>query len=78
MQRWSGTNKRLIADELIVTPSESCHQHGAGATRVTLNLPAAAVDKLSRLAEAGGGDAELLRELGILSLRLEGGQVKNI
>ena len=36
------------------------------------------MDKLSRLAEAGGGDAELLRELGILSLRLEGGQVKNI
>ena len=34
------------------------------------------MDKLSRLAEAGGGDAELLRELGILSLRLEGGQVK--
>lgn len=34
------------------------------------------MDKLSRLAEAGGGEAELLRDLGILSLKVEGGQVK--
>ena len=60
-----------------VTPLESCHLSGAGATRVTLNLPAAAVDKLSRLAEAGGGEAELLRDLGILSLKVEGGQVQD-
>ena len=33
------------------------------------------MDKLSQLAEAGGGDSDLLRELGILSLRVEGGQV---
>ena len=59
-----------------VAPSESCHLPGA--TRVTLNLPAAAVDKLSRLAEAGGGEAELLRDLGILSLKVEGGQVNHI
>ena len=42
---------------------------------MTLNLPAAAADKLSQLAEAGGGQEDLLRELGILSLRVEGGQV---
>lgn len=35
------------------------------------------MDKLSRLAEAGGGEAELLRDLGILSLKVEGGQVKH-
>lgn len=35
------------------------------------------MDKLSRLAEAGGGEAELLRELGILSLKVEGGQVQD-
>ena len=36
------------------------------------------MDKLSQLAEAGGGDSDLLRELGILSLRVEGGQVLDI
>ena len=70
-----GANNDLVPDELNVTPPEACHPTGAGATRVTLNLPAAAADKLSQLAEAGGGQEDLLRELGILSLRVEGGQV---
>ena len=40
--------------------------------KVTFNIPKDAAEKLARLAEAGD---EVLRELGILSLQMEGGQV---
>ena len=40
--------------------------------KVTFNLPKDAAEKLSKLAEAGD---DVLRELGILSLEMEGGQV---
>ena len=40
--------------------------------KVTFNLPKDAAEKLSGLAEAGD---DVLRELGILSLQVEGGQV---
>ena len=40
--------------------------------KVTFNLPKDAAEKLSGLAEAG---EDVLRELGILSLQMEGGQV---
>ena len=40
--------------------------------KVTFNIPKDAAEKLAKLAEAGD---EVLRELGILSLQMEGGQV---
>ena len=40
--------------------------------KVTFNLPKDAAEKLSKLAEAGD---DVLRELGILSLEMEGGEV---
>ena len=43
--------------------------------KVTFNLPKDAAEKLSGLAEAGD---DVLRELGILSLQVEGGQVRSV
>ena len=40
--------------------------------KVTFNIPPEAAAKLARLAEAGD---QVLRELGILSIQVEGGQV---
>ena len=40
--------------------------------KVTFNLPKDAAEKLAQLAQSGD---EVLRELGILSLQMEGGQV---
>ena len=63
----------FIVEELNVTgQSEGPSNHG---TKVTLNLPAAAADKLSQLLAAGD---HVLRDLGIASLQLEEGQVWSI
>ena len=43
--------------------------------KVTFNLPKDAAEKLAQLAQSGD---EVLRELGILSLQMEGGQVKSL
>lgn len=43
--------------------------------KVTFNIPKDAAEKLAKLAEAGD---QVLRELGILSLQMEGGQVSNV
>ena len=42
--------------------------------KVTFNLPKDAAEKLAQLAQSGD---EVLRELGILSLQMEGGQVND-
>ena len=42
--------------------------------KVTFNLPKDAAEKLAQLAQSGD---EVLRELGILSLQMEGGQVNH-
>ena len=41
--------------------------------KITFDLPAEAAEKLSELAKAGDNNA--LREMGILSLQIQGGQV---
>lgn len=41
--------------------------------KITFDLPRDAADKLAKLAESGD---DALRELGILSLQVEGGQVR--
>ena len=41
--------------------------------KITFDLPAEAAEKLSKLAETGD---DVLREMGILSLQIQGGQVK--
>ena len=41
--------------------------------KITFDLPAEAAEKLSKLADAGD---DQLRELGILSLQIQGGQVR--
>ena len=43
--------------------------------KVTFNLPKDAAEKLAQLAQSGD---EVLRELGILSLQMEGGQVNSL
>ena len=43
--------------------------------KVTFNLPKDAAEKLAQLAQAGD---DVLRELGILSLQMEGGQVNRL
>ena len=42
---------------------------------MTFNLPKDAAEKLAQLAQAGD---DVLRELGILSLQMEGGQVNRL
>lgn len=61
----------FIVEELNVTGQSEAGSSNHG-TKVTLNLPAAAVDKLSQLLAAGD---HVLRDLGIASLQLEEGQV---
>ena len=61
----------FIIEELNVTGQSEAGPSNHG-TKVTLNLPAAAVDKLSQLLAAGD---HVLRDLGIASLQLEEGQV---
>ena len=43
--------------------------------KVTFNLPKDAAEKLAKLAQSGD---EVLRELGILSFQMEGGQVNSL
>ena len=43
--------------------------------KITFDLPAEAAEKLSELAKAGD---DVLREMGILSLQIQGGQVRLI
>lgn len=44
----------------------------SGGAKITVDLPAEAAEKLSQLAEAGD---DVLREMGILSLQIQGGQI---
>ena len=63
----SGIMITIVAEEASEASSSSGH-----GTRVTLNLPAGAADKLSQLLAAGD---HVLRELGIASLQLDDGEV---
>ena len=63
----SGIMNTIVTEEASEASSSSGH-----GTRVTLNLPAGAADKLSQLLAAGD---HVLRELGIASLQLDDGEV---
>ena len=70
LQIFKSFNACVDLDELDVTKCEPWNS-----VKVTFNIPKDAAEKLSKLAEAGD---EVLRELGILSLQMEGGQVHKI
>ena len=57
-----------LSDEIKVVKCEPWNS-----VKITFDLPAEAAEKLSKLAETGD---DVLREMGILSLQIQGGQVK--
>ena len=59
-----------LSDEIKVVKCEPWNS-----VKITFDLPAEAAEKLSKLAETGD---DVLREMGILSLQIQGGQVKKI
>ncbi len=58
-----------VAEEIKVVKCEPWNS-----VKITFDLPAEAAEKLSALAQAGD---DVLREMGILSLQVQGGQVLN-
>ena len=57
-----------LSDEIKVVKCEPWNS-----VKITFDLPAEAAEKLSKLAETGD---DVLREMGILSLQIQGGQVR--
>ena len=58
----------LLTDDVNVVKCEPWNS-----VKITFDLPAEAAEKLSELAKAGD---DVLREMGILSLQIQGGQVR--